>query len=103
MSFLSSSDVKLIVNELRNNVITKPHSKFIGISILGQIYVIHQASVLLPPTMACFNFHDVNICPNSYPAIAGYVKCLNLDNAPVLASHKRIPWSVSSYGNFSSV
>lgn len=88
------------MNELKNNVITKPHSEVIGISILGQIYMIHQASVFLP-TMACFNFHDVSICPNS--AIVGYMKGLNLDNAPVLSSHKRTPWSVASYSNYSRV
>lgn len=38
MTFLSHISFELVMNELKNNVISKQHSKAIGISILGQIY-----------------------------------------------------------------
>lgn len=99
MTFLSHISFELVMNELKNNVISKQHSKAIGISILGQIY---------DPPVQCFlanrgflNFRDVSICPNS--AIVKYVKCLNLDNVPVLSTHKRTLWPVSSYSTCSNV
>lgn len=37
MTFLGHISFELVMNELKNNVVTKQHSKAIGISILGQI------------------------------------------------------------------
>lgn len=94
-SFLSYIDFELLENELGSMVIIKQHSKVVGISISGQIY--DPPSQYFLANSGFFNFHDVNICLNS--ATAGYNKCLNLNNAPVLSSHKKTPWPVGSYHN----